>query len=226
MDDGNGTVGFLREKVSLVNEILERTYGVQKRRRESFSRVIIRTILSQNTNDNLRDRAYSQLMKRFKNLREIYHAPLREIVDTIRVCGLPEQKARGIKNYLRWAMENYRTLEPKSLCREEKSLLLKKLLSIKGIGDKTARVAMAMACGMDVFPVDTHIFRIIKRLGIVNRNASIGKAHKIMEELCPSKKSYSLHLNMIKFGREICRARNPLCEKCVISHLCISHGAW
>ncbi len=214
-----------REILKRVHEELKSLYGTPRLHRRDFNEVMLRTILSQNTNDDLRDRAYLRLKRRFPRLEDLEKASVEEIVEVISVCGLARQKAQTIKNYLAWLRRKYGRLRPRGICDENTQSLLSELLSIKGVGEKTARVVLAFACGRDMFPVDTHIHRVLKRLGVIPSNASRELAHKLVPDLLPEGVSAALHLNLIRFGREICQSRKPRCASCPFSSFCPSFSA-
>jgi endonuclease-3 len=108
------------------------------------------------------------------------------------------------------------------ICHMDPTEAIETFSKLKGIGLKTMNVVLMFACGKDVFPVDTHILRISKRLDLVPANASADKAHEIMGQLCPRGKAFSLHINLIKFGRTICHARKPECRGCPLIEYCIA----
>ena len=109
------------------------------------------------------------------------------------------------------------------ICDMEPEEAIDTLLRLKGVGLKTVNVMLCFACGKDVFPVDTHILRISKRLDLVPDNATADKAHEIMGQLFPKNKAFSLHVNMIRFGRAICHARKPECAICPLIEHCIAY---
>jgi endonuclease III len=94
------------------------------------------------------------------------------------------------------------------------------LMTLKGVGPKTAACVLLFACQRPVFPMDTHILRITRRLGLIPEICSDGQAHQLMERLIPPGKHYSLHVNLIRHGRSICRAQNPGCDKCSLIEHC------
>lgn len=212
-----------REKVKEINDILEKELGIPERWRDrSPLASLIRTILSQNTNDNNSDRAYDNLIERFPTWEDVLAADTQELADVIRVGGLANQKAERIKNVLIWIKDTYGKLNIDFICDMEPDEAIKTFTKLKGIGLKTINVVLSFACGKDVFPVDTHILRISKRLALVPEKASADKAHEIMGNLFPKGKSYSLHVNLIRFGRTICHARNPECRICPLIKYCIA----
>jgi endonuclease-3 len=179
--------------------------------------VLILTILSQNTNDGNRDRAYRSLRERFPDYESMVSAPVEELAETIRVGGLHRQKAERIQGILREIKAkqgSYDLSYLRTLSRED---ALQELLSFKGVGKKTAGIVLSFSLNKPYFPVDTHITRITRRLGLVQRNQD---PHDVMNELVPDGLKYQLHLHLIRHGREICKARKPRCEECVVQDLC------
>ena len=214
----------LREKVKAIDGILERELGIPERRsgRDPLSSLIL-TILSQNTNDNNSGRAYANLRELFPSWEEVLEADAEDIADVIRVGGLANQKSVSIKGVLEWLENTRGELNLDFICGMEPEEAVEALLELKGVGLKTINVMLCFACGKDVFPVDTHILRITKRLGLVPVKATADKAHEIMGQLFPENKAFSLHVNMIEFGRAICHARKPECEGCPLIEHCIAY---
>ena len=213
----------LKKKVKEIDDILEKEFGVPERwKSRSPLDSLINTILSQNTNDANRDRAYTNLKERFPTWENVLAADAEDIADAIRVGGLANQKSIRIKNVLVWIKETYGELNIDFVCDMEPAEAIETFTKLKGIGLKTMNVMLCFACGKDVFPVDTHILRITKRLDLVPSNASADKAHEIMAQLFPKGKAFSLHINLIRFGRAICHARNPECKGCPLMEYCIA----
>ena len=213
----------LKKKLREIDEILERELGIPKRTgAKKPLDSLINTILSQNTNDKNRDRAYANLQERFPSWEDVLAADPKDIADAIRVGGLANQKSVRIRDILAWIKETYGELNIDFVCDMEPEEVIKTFSELKGVGLKTINVMLMFACGKDVFPVDTHILRVSKRLALVPKNASAEKAHEIMGELFPRGKAFSLHINIIRFGRYICHARKPECEGCPLKEHCIA----
>ncbi len=209
------------DKVSALTDFLEKRYRIKIPKRRDVLEVFIKTILSQNTNDLNRDRAYENLRKRYKTWEELRRASLKEIQETIKEAGLPKQKARTIKRLLNKIYKKWGSFKiAKYLYQMEKDEFMNFFLSIKGIGIKTASVSLLFGCGKPAFPVDTHIYRVTKRIGLIGKKVSREKAHILLDAVFPDEKKLYLHLQLIEFGKEICKARTPLCHKCGISSIC------
>lgn len=210
-----------KHKVALVSKTLENFYGVPERKPIKPLDSLILTILSQNTTDTNRDNAYKELKRQFPTWRDILNADTEDIADAIQCGGLQDRKAETIKGVLEWLDSEYGKLELNFICDEPVDKAIKLLLQHKGVGIKTASVVLAFACGHEIFPIDTHILRISKRLGLIPMNTSATKAHKLLYSLIPEGKAYPLHRNLITFGRKICRARNPKCSECPLIEYCM-----
>lgn len=178
------------------------------------------TILSQNTNDVLRDKAFHALRQRFPAWEEVRDAPLEEVIEAIRIAGLSEQKAPRIQQALQYISAERGKLDLDFLRQMEVTEAKQWLTSINGIGPKTAAIILLFSLDMPAFPVDTHIHRVSRRLGLIPANTSREKAHELLEALLPQEAYYTFHLNMIRHGREVCQARRPRCELCTLRDLC------
>jgi endonuclease-3 len=201
---------------------LERKYGrPDPQSKDTPLDVLVRTILSQNTNDTNRDRAYDRLKRKYPSWEPVVSARVRDIERAIEPAGLYRQKSRAIKGVLQHLLKKDGRLDHRFLCRMKSEEAMEELTALKGIGIKTVSVALMFGCGRDdVFPVDTHVLRVSKRLGLVPDKTSAEKAHGILGGLVPRSKGASLHLNMIRLGREICRARSPACGECFLARRC------
>ena len=212
----------LKNKTRRISDALEKLYGIPER--ESDEHVLdclIRTVLSQNTNDVNRDKGFTALQERFPTWEEAQKAAVEEIGETIRIAGLHVQKSRTIKNFLTWLKANHGELDLEFICEMETADAIQYLCQHKGIGIKTASVTLTFACGHEVFPVDTHVLRISRRLGLVPSNCTAEKAHEVMAQIVPVGKSLPFHMNLITFGRRICHARNPACHECAFTAHCL-----
>ena len=211
------------KKVREIDRILEGIFGIPDFGRDNKPLdTLINPILSQNTNDTNRDRAYANLREQFPTWEDVLDADPQDIADAIRVGGLSNQKSVRIKNVLAWIKDTYGELNIDFICDMDPEEVIGIFSKLKGVGLKTINVLLMFACGKDVFPVDTHILRISKRLDLVPANASADKAHEVMGELCPEGKAFSLHINMIRFGRTVCHARKPECRECPLIDYCIA----
>jgi endonuclease-3 len=181
--------------------------------------LLVGTVLSQNTNWHNTRAAYSRLTAKFQTPEQLANADLREIQKLIRPAGLYREKSRRLKEISRSVLEKYggdlhTVLErPAEEARRE-------LLSLPGVGYKTADVVLAFGAGQDVLPVDTHVFRIAKRLGFASAEDDHEQVRTKLERVTPEGRRAQAHMFLIQLGRRYCRARNPLHEKCPINRLC------
>jgi len=183
--------------------------------------ILIQTVLSQNTNDRNRDSAYQRLRDRFPHWEDVLKAKTESIARAIRPGGLAEQKSRRIKEILRWIEKYYGVLTLVFLKEMDSEGIKRTIGSLKGIGPKTLHCLLLFGLGREAFPVDTHILRVGKRLGFLPKKIDAEKAHPWIVPLIPNGKSLSLHLNLIRFGREVCQARNPKCNGCFLVKDCL-----
>jgi endonuclease-3 len=181
---------------------------------------LVSTILSQNTNDINRDRAFNALRAKFPTWEAVREAQTRDVIDAIRPAGLANQKGPRIQQVLRSITEERGGLDLSFLgdmpVEEAKAWLTK----FNGVGPKTAAIVLCFSLGKPAFPVDTHIYRVTGRLGLRPERLSVEQAHPHLEGLFPPETYYAAHLNIIRLGREICTARKPYCECCPIVKLC------
>jgi endonuclease-3 len=161
------------------------------------------------------------LKTRFPHWEDLLKARTKAVIQAIRPGGLAEQKARRIRQILRWIKKREGKLSLLFLKKIGSEEIKKILEGLKGIGPKTVHCLLLFGMGREAFPVDTHILRVGKRVGFIPDKIEAEKAHRWMVPLVPKGKSLSLHLNLIRFGRSICRAKNPQCDICFLSKECI-----
>ena len=179
--------------------------------------LLIRTILSQNTSDRNRDAAYSALRRAFPTWEEVLRAPAEKLAEAIKPAGLYRQRAERIQEAVRraTAAQGTPSLEfLRTLSEEEAESWL---LSLPGVGKKTAYIVLLFFLGRRRFPVDTHIQRVTRRLGLWNGRRD---PHRALGPVVPEGREYALHLNLIHLGRTLCRPRNPRCGACPLLDLC------
>ena len=183
---------------------------------------LVNTILSQNTNDRNSDAAMRRLRKRYQITPEVLSkVKVRQLIPLIRSAGLYKSKAPRIKEVSRIVKEEYggRLAPILNLPYAEAK---GKLMEMPGVGPKTADILLAFVARNPVIPVDTHIARVTKRLGIAPANANYEKTRTSLEALIPPEDRVKLHLSVIAFGREICRAPKPRCNTCPVNEWCPS----
>jgi endonuclease-3 len=181
---------------------------------------LINTILSQNTNDLNRDKAYHALRAAFPSWEEVREAPLQKIIAAIKPAGLANQKGPRLQAVLRRITAERGELNIDFLREWPVADAKAWLTSLDGVGPKTASIVLLFAMGRPAFPVDTHVHRVTGRLGLIPPKTSAEKAHEILEVLVPPDWYYPFHLNVIQHGRTVCKAQRPLCEVCVLQKYC------
>jgi endonuclease-3 len=181
---------------------------------------LISTILSQNTNDQNRDRAFLALKARFPTWEAVRDAPAQSVIDVIRPAGLANQKGPRIQRLLKAITAERGSLDLNFLRRLPPGEARAWLLQFKGVGPKTAAIVMLFSLGQAAFPVDTHIYRVTGRLGLRPERMTAEAAHAHLAALFPPQTYADAHLNLIRHGREICHARQPACDRCVLLDLC------
>ena len=200
---------------------LEVTFGEPKLSRKSDPlAMLIKIILSQATSDVNSHRTFLNLKSKFENWEAVLAADESEIADAIRLGGLANQKAKVIKDLLVQIKETHGKLSLKFVEKMPDDAARDFLTQFRGVGPKTVACTLLFASHKEVFPLDTHIFRILKRMGILPEKITDTNAHKLLDELVPHGKFYSLHVNLIRLGKQICRPREPLCEQCPLIEYC------
>lgn len=194
---------------------------VDKMRALSSFELLVGTIISQNTNWRNVERAMENMKRKgLMHIDDILSADVSEIEDALRVSGLYRVKARRIKEIAEiiktWSISLDDVLSmPLEVARA-------KLMELPAVGHKTADVMLAFKARAPVIPIDTHIRRVAKRLGLVDEKAKYKEIRLALESFVPPNERALFHLALIKFGREICRARDPACSKCPLNSVCKS----
>ena len=210
----------MKTKLQKIVQILSEKYEINEwwKKYAPFE-TLVSIILSQRTYwKNVRT-ATERFAERFNGIEDVAKANVKEIEKVIKPAGLYKVRARRIKNIAEDLVEKYDGKLDKILnlpYNEAK----KKLITIKGIGPKTADVFLMAIKGEQVLPIDVHIFRIMKRLGIADERDSYENLKAILEAEIPPVQRMKAHLILIEFGRRICRSRNPKCEECPIKRYC------
>jgi endonuclease-3 len=211
----------ITNKALMIHELLLQEYGPRPWQpgRDPLA-TLVGTILSQNTNDLNRDKAFKQMRERFPTWEEVRDADPAELVEAIRTAGLANQKGPRIQNALRIITEQQGELSLDFLADMEIEEARKWLTSIKGVGPKTAAIVLCFALGKPAFPVDTHVHRVTRRLGLIGPKTTREQAHTLLEELLPMEIYYPFHMNLIAHGRQVCKSQQPRCEVCVLQKHC------
>jgi endonuclease-3 len=209
-----------KTKILRLHRLLLAEYGDHPWEPGDPVEALVSAILSQNTNDVNRDRAYGQLRARFPTWEEVRDAPLPVLVDAIRPAGLAPTKAPRIQEALKRISAEHGELSLDFLADLPLEEARAWLRAIPGVGPKTAAIVLLFALGRPVFPVDTHIHRVAGRLGLTPLKTTREQAHEILEALIPPEIYYPFHINLILHGRAVCHARNPEHERCVLRDEC------
>jgi endonuclease III len=211
----------LAQRARRIHEVLLAAYGVP-RWRTPLPPIdeLVSTILSQNTNDQNRDRAFEALKARFPSWEAVRDAPQGFVIEAIRPAGLANQKGPRIQNVLQEITRERGRLDLSFLSDLEDAEARAWLMKFKGVGPKTAAIVLQFSLNKPAFPVDTHIYRVSGRIGLRPENMSVEQAHPHMESLLPPDAYYAAHLNLIRLGREVCHPRKPECPTCPVRPLC------
>jgi endonuclease-3 len=181
---------------------------------------LISTILSQNTNDANRDKAYNALRARYPDWEDALEGPAGDIIAAIRPAGLGPQKGPRIRSVLHTIKEARGRIELDFLRGYPPEAAQAWLRDLPGVGPKTAAIVMLFALGMPAFPVDTHVHRVTGRLGLRPERMTADAAHHHLAGLFDPDQYASAHLNLIRLGREVCHARKPDCPRCALRRMC------
>ncbi len=212
--------GTRREALQLIHERLAERYGTpeQKPCRRPLEEVVF-TILSQNTTDTNRDRAWAELWDRFDGWEGIAHARLSSISAAIEVGGLHRIKATRIRELLRQVQRERGSFDLDHLHELDMETARAELGRFKGLGAKSINCVLLFCLGLPAFPVDTHVHRVLCRLGVLETR-DLARANHLVQADVPDGLAYPLHMNLIRHGRQVCKAQRPHCWDCPIEDLC------
>ena len=214
------------KKIEQILDLLQEEYGAPewKPHNDPVS-VLVRTILSQNTSDANSGAAFQSLTDCFSRWEDMIDADVDYIARCIRGGGLGKIKAQRIKQTLREIAQKRGQLELDFLRQMSPSAAQGWLEELKGVGPKTACCVLLFSLGIPALPVDTHILRVSKRLGLLGSRTSPQEAHRLLREIVPPESVYQFHISVIEHGRRICRARQTRCRDCALARLCQSYKA-
>jgi endonuclease-3 len=206
-----------RRRLRAIRDRLRAAYGrpLPRPHRAPVDELVL-TVLSQNTNDRNRDVAYHRLRERFSGWSEVRAAPVAQIEEAIRPGGLAPTKAVRIRRILE-ALDgddlSWLAGAPVAEGREF-------LLSLPGVGRKTAACVLLFSYGLHDVPVDTHVHRVGTRLGLFAERASLEECHDELNRLSDPGDGYEVHVALIRHGRRTCTARGPRCLECPLLGVC------
>lgn len=186
---------------------------------DTLMECLIKTILSQGTRDQNRDIAMDRLMSSCNTWEAVYSLNKSELTSLIRPAGLASRKSETIKCFLKWCKQEFGEFDVKSIETWETKLIINSLVSIPGIGVKTAAIFCCFSLKRSVFPVDIHVYRILIRIGVISNQLKPNQVFDKVDSYIPYGKDYFLHCHLIEHGRSICR-KDPSCNHCMFSEHC------
>jgi endonuclease-3 len=212
-----------RKRLQRIRELLRGYYGRPRNEphRAPLDELVL-TILSQNTNDRNRDVAYARLRSRFDGWNEVASAPLAEVEEAIRPGGISKVKSKRIQQILQVIAQETGGLDIGFLERAPRERALEFLENLPGVGRKTAACVLLFSYDRPELPVDTHVYRVSSRLGLIRPKAPFEEAHCELLDLVGDDPAavYEVHVNMLRHGRRLCHSQRPLCDECPLLRLC------
>lgn len=213
-----GIFGNKRRVIALERRLEKHQGQVQMRKMRDPLEELVFTVLSQNTNDRNRDAAYANLRKNYKNWEQVLSAPDEELERVIKTGGLAKNKAKSIKGIL--ARLKNRKYDLKYLVNLNLHDALDELTKFQGVGLKTASCVLLFSFGIPAMPVDTHVHRISRRLGLVRETATADQTFHVLMAITPPSLVYPFHIHLIQHGKNICKSQNPRCDECIVRDFC------
>jgi len=209
-----------RDALAALHDRLVELYGTPRRQRplDPVDELVL-TILSQNTSDTNRNHAWERLKSRFPDWADVEAAPRADLEEALRPGGLQRVKAERIRATLARVREQRGGYDLGHLAEMDVEEARAELSAIKGIGAKSANCILLFSLGRPAFPVDTHVYRVLHRIG-VHKTRDLAVANLELQDAVPAGTHFVLHMNVIRHGREVCHARRPHCHSCALSDLC------
>jgi len=218
---GEAQLLLLRKKVTAIVRRLRVTYGRHSPSPSSDpTDSLVATILSQHTSDRNSHAAFAELKRRYPTWDAVAAAHPEALASVIRAAGLANLKSWRILRTLSTMRERYGSHDLRFLADMPVDEGREVLRSMPGVGPKTAACVLLFACNKPALPVDTHVHRVSRRLGVIGPRDSAEKAHEVLQQLLAPEDVYDLHVDLIAHGRRICRARDPKCPLCPLQALC------
>jgi endonuclease III len=180
--------------------------------------------LSQQTNHQKFQKIYSDLKNKFERWEELLNVSSKQLANVLKYGGLHKQRASQIKKMLSFIHKDKGNLDLKWLKKQNCEDAIEYLISLPGVGIKTAYSVAMYTLNCDILPVDTHVYRISERIGLIEQNSSMETAHKVLNEVIPKGRKYSYHVNCISHGRTVCATKNPKCFNCIVKKYCCKRG--
>ncbi|MBU0685991.1 MAG: endonuclease III [Thermoplasmatota archaeon] len=215
----------MKKRATKVDRILTRVYGRKELALDDAPLdTLVEAILSQNTTDKNSGRAFRKLKDAYPKWERMLGEDSREVAKIIRSGGLAGIKAARILDALEFINRERGALDLDFLRDMEPDEAEAWLGQMKGVGPKTRSIVLLFALGMPAFPVDTHIHRVTRRLGLIGSKTTREQAQEELAKLVPREEFYNFHIDIIEHGRAVCQARKPKCNFCKISQLCDFYG--
>ena len=196
-----------------------------KQRKDPVPELVV-TILSQHTSDVNAERSFDRLMDTFGSLEAVAQADAEAIAACIHSGGLAQIKAPRIKAVLNRVLEQRGALDLDFLREFPLAEAKAWLTALPGVGPKTAAVVLCFSLDMPAMPVDTHVHRVSRRLGLIGDKVSANQAHDLLESMVAPEEVYRFHVYLITHGRQVCKAQRPLCETCALANVCPTGREW
>ena len=185
---------------------------------------LILTILSQNTNDKNRDAAFSNLKALYPTWQDVINAGPENLEAAIKTAGLANTKAKRIIHILNQIHNDFGEYSIKKLALHERDYVASYLRALPGVGAKTVACVLLFDLKLKAFPVDTHVTRVSKRVGVAPEKFTPEEISLMFESVVPLERCLGGHVNIIDHGRAICHSRNPKCKICTLSKICEKVG--
>jgi endonuclease-3 len=211
------------DKALITHELLNQEYKPLKLEpRRSHMHELISTMLSHRTNHKDEEKAYYTMLERFGDWEGVMNAPFEELADAISTTRYPGQKAPQIQQTLRLIKEERGELNIDFLEDMPVEEAIAWLTRLPGVGLKTATLVLLFNFKKPVLPVDTHVFRVSQRVGLIGAKVTANKAHEVLLHMLPKDAVvlFNFHKHLLKHGQLICTWSYPRCEKCVLNGIC------
>ena len=213
------------KKAKEVSERLLDVYGpIKWEPRYNAAEELVYTILSQHTSDINSERAFLNLMNVFGDLNAVADAQIENIESAIRRGGLAKVKAPRIKNILNEVRDEVGSFDLSFLAEMPLQEAKDWLTKLNGGGPKTAAIILCFSFGLPAMPVDTHIYRVAQRVGLIGKKVTAEKAHALLEPIVPPEEVFQFHMFLIRHGRDTCKSQRPKCISCKLNEVCPSSG--
>ncbi|EJF09644.1 MULTISPECIES: endonuclease III [Pontibacter] len=211
------------EKIVITHELLNQEYKrLVLDPRRSHMHELISTMLSHRTNHADEQQAYYTMLERFGDWEGVLNAPEDELADAVSTTRYPLQKAPQIQQTLRMIKEDRGEINIDFLADLPIDEAMAWLTRLPGVGPKTATLLLLFNFKKPVLPVDTHVFRVSQRVGLIGAKITANKAHDVLLEMLPKDATelFNFHKHLFWHGQKVCTWSYPKCEKCVLNGIC------